>query len=61
MLKISDYLTVKKAAEELGVTANTLRNWEKQGILKPRRHPSNRYRLYVREELEAILKKIEIL
>ena len=30
MKKINEYMNIKKAAEFLGVTANTLRNWEKE-------------------------------
>ena len=59
MIKINEYLTIKQAAKELGITANTLRNWEKAGKIKVRRHPINKYRLYLREELEAILKSFK--
>jgi MerR family transcriptional regulator, copper efflux regulator len=52
---LSDYLTVKMAAEFLGVSPSTLRNWDREGKLKPHRHPMNRYRLYLRVELEAVL------
>ena len=30
-----EYLRVSEASKLLGVHANTLRNWDKQGILKP--------------------------
>ena len=58
MKKIQDYLQIKEAAEFLGVTAATLRNWEKQGKLESHRHPLNRYRLYKREDLEVFLQSI---
>ncbi len=58
MKKIQDYLQIKEAAEFLGVTAATLRNWEKQGKLGSHRHPLNRYRLYKREDLEAFLQSV---
>ncbi len=51
-----EYLTVKMAAEFLGVCPSTLRNWDRAGKLKPHRHPMNRYRLYRRTELEAVLR-----
>ena len=59
MQKISDYYTITEAANLLGVTANTLRNWERRGTIKVYRLPQNQYRLYRKEDLEALLKKIE--
>jgi excisionase family DNA binding protein len=50
-----DYLTVGAAAELLGVSAKTLREWDRAGKLKPIRHPINKYRLYARKDLEAFL------
>ncbi|HEV7737104.1 MAG TPA: helix-turn-helix domain-containing protein [Chlamydiales bacterium] len=60
MKKIQDYLQIKAAAELLGVTASTLRNWERAGKLVSHRHPLNRYRLYKREDLEAFLQSIHV-
>ena len=54
-INLRDYLTVKEAADRLGVSASTLRNWDKTGKLKARRHPINAYRLYSRRELEGLL------
>lgn len=53
----SAYLSVGEAAKFLGVSASTLRNWDRQGKLNPRRHPINGYRLYVKSELERLLRK----
>lgn len=58
MKKIEDYLQIKEAAEFLGVVRATLRNWERRGKLISHRHPMNRYRLYKKEDLEALLRKI---
>jgi MerR family transcriptional regulator, copper efflux regulator len=55
-LSLDEYLTVKAAAEFLGVSPSTLRNWDRAGKLNPHRHPMNRYRLYRRTELEAVLR-----
>lgn len=52
------YLTVKEAARLLGVSRDTLRNWDRADKLKPVRHPINRYRLYRREDLEGLLKQL---
>lgn len=58
-MNIKDYVTIKEAAELLGVDKTTLRRWDKAGKLKPHRHPINSYRLYKKSDLEAILKGIE--
>jgi excisionase family DNA binding protein len=51
----SEYLTVGEAAQVLGVSPWTLRNWDKSGRLKPARHPKNGYRIYRHEDLQAVL------
>jgi excisionase family DNA binding protein len=51
-------LTVGEAAELLGVSASTIRNWDRSGKLKAIRHPVNNYRLYDRYELEILLGQI---
>ncbi len=56
----ADYLTVGEAAQLLGVSAGTLRNWDRSGKLKPRRHPQNGYRIYLREDLEAVLRSADL-
>lgn len=58
MDKITEYLTIKEAAEFLGVSPSTLRNWEKQGKLSTHRNPVNSYRLYRKGDLERLLKQI---
>lgn len=45
---------MKEAAALLGVSAATLRNWDRQGKLSARRHPVNKYRMYVRHEIDAL-------
>src|SRR6478672_10986221 len=51
----SEYRTVGEAAAYLGVSPATLRNWDRSGKLKPRRHPQNGYRIYLHEELQSVL------
>lgn len=48
------FLTVGEAAEQLGVTTTTLRNWDKTGKLTPHRHPINGYRLYAETDIEDL-------
>jgi DNA-binding transcriptional MerR regulator len=56
---MSELLQIKEAAEFLKVTGQTLRNWDKQGKLKPHRHPMNNYRLYKKSDLIKLIKRIE--
>lgn len=51
-------ITVKKAAEILGVNPETLRRWDNQGKLKTRRHIINNYRVYKLGEVLALRRKI---
>lgn len=57
--KLRDYLRISEAAEYLGVSPNTLRNWENAGKLVAHRHPVNRYRLFKRKDLDALLKQVQ--
>ncbi len=52
------FLTVGEAADLLGVSADTLRNWDRRGKVLPLRHPVNGYRLYRRADLEALVRKV---
>lgn len=53
------YLTIKEVAKILGVTPQTLRNWDKEGKLEALRNPLNNYRIYKPEDIELFLRKIE--
>ena len=55
MKKLNEYLTVGGAASYLGVSKDTLRRWDAAGKLKARRHPVTGFRLYLTDELGAIL------
>ena len=59
MTKLRDFLRISDAAEYLGVSPNTLRNWERLGKVVAHRHPVNDYRLFKREDLDAVLRKAE--
>lgn len=49
------YLTIRQAARYLGVSASTLRNWDRLGKVKSVRHPVNNYRLYRASDLRTLL------
>lgn len=59
VMKTEEYLLVKEAAEALGVSANTIRAWASSGKLQEYRHPVNNYRLFRRDDVEALLEQIE--
>lgn len=58
MPSTNDYLLVNEAAELLGVSRNTIRNWGRDGKIAEYRHPVNNYGLFSRSELEQIRKKL---
>jgi excisionase family DNA binding protein len=58
VVNLRDYLRISEAAEYLGVSPNTLRNWENAGKVAAVRHPVNSYRLFKREDLDALLKQV---
>lgn len=59
MNKITDYLTIKEAAQFIGVVPNTLRNWERAKKIIAYRNPLNHYRLYKKEDLQNLLSNIK--
>ncbi len=55
----NQYITIKETADILGVSPLTLRNWDKKGKLKALRHPMNNYRVYKKEDIEALIEEIK--
>ena len=53
------YYTIKEAADLIGVTPLTLRNWDKLGKFRAKRNPINNYRVYKTEDLEIFLRRME--
>ena len=53
------FITIKEAAEVLGVSALTLRNWDKSGKFKALRHPINNYRVYKTEDIDRLLSEMK--
>lgn len=53
-----DFIQIRAAADLLGVTEQTLRNWDKARKLKPVRHPINGYRMYRVTDLHSILREL---
>ena len=44
-------LTIRQAANQLGVTVDQMRNWDRNGLLDVPRHPETGYRLYGASEM----------
>lgn len=57
-MNLRDYMKTSEAAEFLGVSPGTVRNWVRQGKLKARRLPQNGYRLFLKSDLEAVLRSV---
>ena len=49
------YYTIHEVSKILGVSAQTLRNWDKLGKLKPNHKSPNGYRYYSENDLNALL------
>lgn len=54
--EIPELLTMKKTCELLKVHANTLRQWDKKGILNAVRFGARRDRRYKKEDVLTLLK-----
>jgi len=57
--KLKDFLRISEAAEYLGVSSKTLRNWENAGKITAHRHPVNGYRLFRQEDLDELLRQVQ--
>jgi len=55
MKEVSEYLTLKQVSELLKVHPNTLRNWDKNGTLKPIRIGERKIRRYKKEDVIKFL------
>ncbi len=53
--ELSEYLTLKQVSELLKVHPNTLRNWDKNGTLKPIRIGERKIRRYKKEDVIKFL------
>ena len=59
MKNLQNLMTIAQAAEYIGVTPLTLRNWDKAGKLQAVRNPLNGYRMYDKEELDKFLSLLQ--
>lgn len=56
--ELDGLLKISAAAAFLGVSPQTLRNWDEAERLCPVRHPVTGYRYYRKEDLTNFLKKV---
>jgi len=54
------YLMVQEVARVMGVTPLTVRNWDTKGKLVAYRNPVNNYRMYKVEDIETLIRQIEL-
>lgn len=53
-----DMLNVRQTAEVLGVHENTVRNWEKSGLLRGIKLPGSGFRRFPQEEVERMRREV---
>lgn len=54
-LFMSKYYSINKFSKILGISVQTLRNWDKKGKLHPHHTSSNGYRYYSHEQLNQVM------
>jgi excisionase family DNA binding protein len=52
------FLNVRQTAEQLGVHENTVRNWEKRGLLRAVRLPGSGFRRFDAADVERMWKEM---
>ncbi|XLS29033.1 DNA (cytosine-5-)-methyltransferase [Flavobacteriaceae bacterium M23B6Z8] len=52
---IKDYLSLSETAQLVGKSKETLRRWDKEGILNAVRDPVSNYRVYKKEDIQELL------
>lgn len=54
---MNDYLTLSAASELIGKSKETLRRWDREGKFSAVREPISNYRLYRKDEVEAVFSR----
>lgn len=52
---MNDYLSLAETANLIGKSKETLRRWDKEGVLKAVREPVSNYRVYKKTDVQALL------
>ncbi|MEW6607929.1 MAG: MerR family transcriptional regulator [bacterium] len=54
MKELTAFYNISTAAEKLGISVRMLREYEKDGLIKPYRNPSNGYRVFSNDDIQWI-------
>ena len=57
---MDQFLTIRQAAEILGVNTETLRRWDKSGKFPSSRNPINNYRVYQIDQVHQFVKELRL-
>ncbi len=57
---MGNYLTISQVATKIGVNPQTIRRWDKAGKFPSSRHPLNNYRVYTDQQVNLLLKKLNL-
>jgi len=57
-LVMKEYISLAKAAEIIGKSKETLRRWDREGILNAVREPVSNYRVYRKEDVKNLYSKL---
>lgn len=60
MVKKNKYYTMKDVCRIIGVTKNTIINWERWGLIKPKRDDLMNYRYWTKDDIPK-LKKVKVM
>ena len=55
---IKGYYSISEAADVLGKSKETLRRWDREGKLNAVREPMSNYRVYKKEEINALIEPL---
>lgn len=53
---MEDHMKIKEVEEYTGINSNTLRYYEEQGLINPKRNASNSYREYSKDDVQLLLR-----
>jgi len=48
------YFTIGEVANETNVPASSIRHWENEGLLEPKRHPESGFRIYTASDIRRV-------
>ncbi|MFP3489920.1 MerR family transcriptional regulator, partial [Staphylococcus sp. SIMBA_130] len=50
-----EFYSIREVADKIDVPTSTLRHWEKEKLITPKRDPENGYRIYSRSDIRKLL------